>query len=343
MPAGGARAALWHNDSRFGHFPRMTLALPVIQQPDTPGDAQARKPGWLRVRAPGGPNYMRLKALMRERNLHTVCEEARCPNIGECWEERTATFMILGDVCTRRCGFCAVAHGRPAWEDWGEPDRVGRTVAEMGLAHVVVTSVNRDDLADGGAGVFARTIEAIRRAAPGCRVEVLIPDFQGSPGALTAVLEARPDVLNHNIETVPRLYREVRPGSRYERSLDLFARAARHPTRPVTKSGMMLGLGETVTEVTATMADLQRAGVQLLTLGQYLRPSPAHLPVVRYVPPEEFRALAAEGRALGFRHVEAGPLVRSSYHAKRQVDAAAGRSASAPGAPCPPAGPAAAR
>jgi len=301
----------------------MTLALPVIQ-PDEQREPQARKPAWLKVRAPGGPNYMRLKALMRAQNLHTVCEEARCPNIGECWEERTATFMILGDVCTRRCGFCAVSHGRPTWEDRDEPERVGRTVAEMGLAHVVVTSVNRDDLADGGAEVFARTIEAVRRTAPGCRVEVLIPDFQGSAPALERVLAARPAVLNHNIETVPRLYREVRPGSRYERSLELFARARRHPTDPVVKSGMMLGLGETLDEVRATMADLHGAGVQLLTLGQYLRPSPQHLPIARYVPPAEFQALAAAGAALGFRHVEAGPLVRSSYHAKRQVEAASG-------------------
>jgi lipoyl synthase len=298
----------------------MTLTLPVIQ-PEALREPQARKPAWLKVRAPGGPNYMRLKALMRARNLHTVCEEARCPNIGECWEERTATFMILGDVCTRRCGFCAVTHGRPVWEDWGEPDRVGRTVAEMGLAHVVVTSVNRDDLADGGSEIFARTITAIRREAPGCRVEVLIPDFQGSAPALETVLRARPDVLNHNIETVPRLYRTVRPGSRYDRSLELFRRASGHATDPVTKSGMMLGLGEEPDEVRATMADLRAAGVQLLTLGQYLRPSPAHLPVVRYVPPAEFEAFAGDGRALGFRHVEAGPLVRSSYHAKRQVEA----------------------
>jgi lipoic acid synthetase len=299
----------------------MRTALPVIQSDSVP-EPSARKPSWLKVRAPGGPQYLRLKALMREQNLHTVCEEARCPNIGECWEDRTATFMILGDVCTRRCGFCAVSHGRPTWEDWGEPDRVGRTVARMDLAHVVVTSVNRDDLADGGAGIFARTIAAIRREAPGCRVEVLIPDFQGSATALDIVLEARPDVLNHNVETVPRLYREVRPGARYERSLELFARARRHPTAPVTKSGVMLGLGETRDEVQATMADLRAAGVQLLTLGQYLRPSPAHLPVARYVPPEEFAALAVAGEALGFRHVEAGPLVRSSYHAKRQVEAA---------------------
>jgi lipoic acid synthetase len=298
----------------------MTPTLPLVQD-DVSRAPEGRKPGWLRVRAPGGPTYMRLQALMRDRALHTVCEEARCPNIGECWEARTATFMILGEVCTRRCGFCAVSHGRPAWEDWGEPDRVGRAVAELGLAHVVVTSVNRDDLADGGAAVFARTIASIRREAPGCRVEVLVPDFQGSPVALDRVLEARPDVLAHNIETVPRLYRAVRPGSRYARSLELFGRARPHPAI-ARKSGLMLGLGETLDEVHATLADLRAAGVELVTLGQYLRPSPAHLPVARWVPPAEFAALAAAGRALGFRHVEAGPLVRSSYHARRQVEAA---------------------
>ena len=304
----------------------MTQTLPVIQ-PDALRDLQARKPAWLKVRAPGGANYMRLKALMRERNLHTVCEEARCPNIGECWEERTATFMILGDVCTRRCGFCAVAHGRPEWEDWGSRTGWAAPSPRWGSSTSSCTSVNRDDLADGGSEIFARTITAIRREAPGCRVEVLIPDFQGSAAALETVLRARPDVLNHNIETVPRLYGPVRPGSRYTRSLELFRRASGHATEPVTKSGMMLGLGEEADEVRATMADLRAAGVQLLTLGQYLRPSPAHLPVVRYVPPAEFEAFAADGRALGFRHVEAGPLVRSSYHAKRQVEAA--------GAPAP--------
>ncbi|HSE94521.1 MAG TPA: lipoyl synthase [Methylomirabilota bacterium] len=299
----------------------MRLTLPVVQPEPGPAPVE-RKPAWLKVRAPGSPNYLRLRALLREQNLHTVCEEARCPNIGECWEEGTATFMILGEVCTRRCGFCAVSHGRPEWADWGEPDRVAETVARLDLAHVVVTSVNRDDLADGGSAIFARTIQAIHRMAPGCRVEVLIPDFQGVAAALDTVLRARPDVLNHNIETVPRLYRTVRPGSRYERSLELFRRARAHPTAPVTKSGMMLGLGESADEVRATMADLHAAGVQLLTVGQYLRPSPAHLPIVRYVPPAEFEAFASSGRALGFRHVEAGPLVRSSYHAKRQVEAA---------------------
>jgi lipoic acid synthetase len=301
----------------------MTRALPVVQ-PDSQAGPRSPKPPWLKVRAPGGPGYMRLKALMREQGLHTVCEEARCPNIGECWEDRTATFMILGDVCTRRCGFCAVSHGRPTWEDRGEPERLGETVSRMGLDHVVVTSVNRDDLADGGARLFAETMGAIRRHAPGCRVEVLVPDFQGSAAALETVLGARPDVLNHNIETVPRLYPAVRPGSRYRRSLELLLRARRHPCGAVTKSGMMLGLGETADELEATMRELVEAGVELLTLGQYLRPSPAHLPVQRYVAPGEFQALARLGERLGFRHVEAGPLVRSSYHARRQVEAAGG-------------------
>jgi lipoic acid synthetase len=298
------------------------VELPVIEPRD-------RKPPWLKVRAPGGPNYLRLKRLVRDANLHSVCEEAHCPNIGECWEDATATFMILGDVCTRNCGYCAIAHGRPTWEDREEPERIGRAVQDLALEYVVITSVNRDDLADGGAGHWAATVRAVRRHAPRCRVEVLIPDFQGVEASLDTVLRARPDVLNHNIETVPRLYREVRPGSRYERSLELFGRARRYATRPVVKSGMMLGLGETLDEVRATMADLHAAGVELLTLGQYLRPSPAHLPVARYVPPAEFAALGADGRALGFRHVEAGPLVRSSYHAKRQVEHA---SAAAPGA-----------
>lgn len=299
----------------------MKLALPVLPA-DPPLEPRGPKPPWLRVRAPGGPNYLRLKARLREARLHTVCEEARCPNIGECWEERTATFMILGEVCTRRCGFCAVAHGRPTWEDREEPDRVARMVAELELAHVVVTSVARDDLADGGATVFARTIQAIRREAPGCRVEVLIPDFRGSAPALETVLAARPDVLSHNVETVPRLYPVVRPGARYERSLALLARARGAADPPVVKSGLMLGLGETREELLGTLADLRGAGVELVTLGQYLRPSPRHLPVARYVPPEEFRELAGLAAGLGFRHVEAGPLVRSSYHARRQAEAA---------------------
>ena len=272
------------------------------------------------MRAPGSPNYLQLKTLMRGLTLHTVCEEARCPNIGECWEDRTATFMILGDVCTRRCGYCAVTHGRPTWEDWEEPGRVADAVRQMGLDHVVVTSVNRDDLADGGAGVFAATIRAIRPASPRTTVEVLIPDFQGSAEALGVVLQARPDILNHNIETVPRLFPEVRSGGRYERSLHLFRRARAAVPDLLTKSGIILGLGEAPGEVTQTMRDLRAADVNILTLGQYLRPSPRHVPIARYYRPDEFRELADTGRALGFRHVEAGPLVRSSYHARRQVE-----------------------
>jgi len=250
-----------------------------------------------------------------------VCEEAHCPNIGECWEDLTATFMILGDVCTRNCGYCAVAHGRPVWEDREEPERVARAVKALGLEHVVVTSVNRDDLADGGAAVFAATVRAIRREAPGCRVEVLVPDFQGSAEALQTVLDARPDILNHNIETVPRLYKVARHGGRYERSLELFRRARRAAPDLLTKSGLILGLGEEHEELLATLSDLRAADVNILTLGQYLRPSPQHLPIARFYRPDEFRELAEEGARLGFAHVEAGPLVRSSYHAKRQVAA----------------------
>lgn len=290
--------------------------LPVIQPAAPP---EGRKPGWLKVRAPGGPNYVRLKGLMREWNLHSVCEEARCPNIGECWEDATATFMILGDVCTRSCGYCAIDHGRPIWEDREEPERIGRAVAALGLDYAVITSVNRDDLADGGAAHWAATIRAVHRHAPACRVEALIPDFQGQAEALATVIDARPAVLNHNTETVPRLYRVARPGGRYERTLELFRRArALAPDLP-TKSGLILGLGETWDELLATMRDLRSVDVRILTLGQYLRPSARHLPVVRYYRPEEFQELAAAGLALGFAHVEAGPLVRSSYHAKRQT------------------------
>ena len=306
----------------------MGLALPVVE---APRPADSPKPSWLKVRAPGGPNYLRLKGLMRRRGLHTVCEEARCPNVGECWEDATATFMILGDVCTRNCGYCAVTHGRPTWEDREEPERVAAAVAELGLAHVVITSVNRDDLADGGAAHFAATIGAVRRQAPDCRVEVLIPDFQGSLAALETVVAAGPDVLNHNTETVPRLYRAVRHGGRYERTLGLFREARRLQPDLVTKSGIILGMGEEPAEVVETMSDLRGVDVKVLTLGQYLRPSVNHLPVARYVHPDEFAGLARVGRALGFAHVESGPLVRSSYHAKRQVDHIASvRGASAP-------------
>jgi lipoic acid synthetase len=294
----------------------MGISLPLLETPPLP---TPRKPDWLKVRAPGGPRYMRLKGLMREWNLHTVCEEAHCPNIGECWEDLTATFMILGDVCTRNCGYCAVTHGRPTWEDREEPERVGRAVEALGLEHVVVTSVNRDDLADGGAAVFAATIRAIRREAPGCQVEVLIPDFQGSAPALQTVLDARPDILNHNIETVARLYRVARHGGRYERSLELFRRARRACPGLLTKSGIIVGLGEAREELLATMRDLRDQDVNILTLGQYLRPSPRHLPVARFYHPDEFRALGEDGTRMGFAHVEAGPLVRSSYHAKRQA------------------------
>jgi lipoyl synthase len=305
---------LSHNDSMSTR-----VALPVLDPPVAP---DGRKPSWLKVRAPGGPNYMRLKGLVRAWNLHTVCEEAHCPNIGECWEDATATFMILGDVCTRNCGYCAVTHGRPQWEDREEPERVGRAVAALALDHVVITSVNRDDLADGGAAHWAATIRSVRRHAPACRVETLIPDFQGQAAALRTVIEAQPHVLNHNTETVPRLYKLARHGGRYARTLELFRRArAWTPTLP-TKSGLILGLGETREELVETMRDLRCVDVNILTLGQYLRPSPAHLPVARYYHPDEFAALAETGRELGFAHVEAGPLVRSSYHAKRQSMAA---------------------
>ena len=302
----------------------MGVSLPLLEAP-RPTDSP--KPPWLKVRAPGGPNFVRLKGLMRQWNLHSVCEEAHCPNIGECWEDLTATFMILGDVCTRNCGYCAVTHGRPVWEDREEPERVGRAIRELGLEYVVITSVNRDDLADGGAAHFAATVRAVRRHAPGCRVELLIPDFQGNAGALQTVLEAGPDVLNHNTETVPRLYKVARHGGRYERALELFRRARAGAPGRVTKSGIILGLGEERAELLATMRDLRDVDVNVLTLGQYLRPSPRHLPIARYYRPEEFDELAERGRAMGFAHVEAGPLVRSSYHAKRQAERVMGGAA----------------
>jgi lipoyl synthase len=283
--------------------------------------APARRPPWLKVRIPGGDNYFELKALMRGLELHTVCESARCPNIGECWSHRTATFMILGDLCTRRCGFCAVPKGRPAGEvDWNEPERVAKAAATMGLKHVVVTSVDRDDLKDGGASLFALTIDALRRRIPGCSVEVLIPDFRGSDEALEIVLRAQPDVLNHNIETAPRLYPVARRGSRYERSLRLLRHSREiNPAIP-TKSGLMVGLGETFEELRVVLADLRAAGVEIVTIGQYLRPSGDQLPVARFYTPEEFSALKQEGLRLGIRHVESGPLVRSSYHAHQQIE-----------------------
>lgn len=279
------------------------------------------KPPWFRVRAPGSPEYLRLKQLMRGLGLHTVCEEANCPNIGECWHHGTATFMILGDVCTRACGYCNVVHGEPGPVDRREPQRVADAVDALALTHVVVTSVDRDDLADGGAGIFADTVRAIHARRPSCRIEVLIPDFQGVAVSLRTVLDAGPDVLNHNIETVSRLYRTARPGGRYARALELLERARRDRPDIPTKSGLMVGLGETWDELFETLADLRRAGCALLTIGQYLRPSPAHLPVVRYYPPDEFAALKRAADEMGFGHVESGPLVRSSYHAHEQAEA----------------------
>ncbi len=278
-----------------------------------------RHPPWLKVRAPGGPEFAETMATVRELGLHTVCQEARCPNIGECWGHRTATFMLLGDTCTRNCGFCAVKHGRPLAVDPAEPLRVASAVARLGLRHVVVTSVNRDDLADGGAAHFAATARAIRRLLPGCRVEVLVPDFQGNLASVAEVVASPIDVFNHNLETVPRLYRRVRAGARYARSLAVLEAAHRGRDRLLTKTGLMLGLGETQEELASVFKDLRSIGCDILTLGQYLRPSGEHLPVERYVPPEEFTVLGAEALALGFRHVEAGPLVRSSYHAWSHV------------------------
>jgi lipoic acid synthetase len=273
------------------------------------------RPDWLRAPAPVGDNYRELKTLIETLKLHTVCESAACPNVGECWNQRTATFMILGNVCTRRCGFCAVQKGPPLEIDYDEPRRVAEAVAAMGLRFAVITSVNRDDRKDGGAELFALTIRAIRERIPGCGVEVLVPDFQGYHPAMDIVMEAAPDVLNHNTETVPRLYRQVRLGARYDRSLDMLAYAKRIAPETPVKSGLMLGLGETTAEVLSVMRDLRASGVDILTLGQYLRPSPKHLPIVRYVPPAEFDDFRRAGEAMGFEHIEAGPLVRSSYHA----------------------------
>ncbi len=277
------------------------------------------RPAWLKVRLPSGPQVEQLRALMRSKELHTVCEEAHCPNMAECWGAGTATFMILGDTCTRSCGFCAVKTGRPTELDTGEPARVGDAVARMALQHAVVTSVNRDELADGGAAIFAETIREIRRRSPGTTVEVLIPDFRGVVEALDVVLDARPEILNHNTETVPRLYSRVRPQAVYERSLEVLRHTKRSAPDLVCKSGIMVGLGETRDEVIATMRDIRAQGTDILTIGQYLRPSPQHLPIERYWSPEEFDGLRDDGMAMGYRHVESGPLVRSSYHAERHA------------------------
>jgi lipoic acid synthetase len=287
---------------------------PPVRQP---------KPDWLRAKAPVGDNFHSLKKLARGLGLHTVCESAQCPNIGECWDNHTATFMLLGDICTRRCGFCAVPKGKPGPIDWQEPARVAEAVATLGLRHAVVTSVNRDDDNLGGARVFAETIRQIRDLTPDCRVEVLIPDFQGLDEPLRVVLDAQPDILNHNTETVPRLYRVVRSGARYERTLRLLENAKKFAPGMVTKSGVMVGLGETASELIEVFRDLGSRGVDILTIGQYLRPSRDHLPIARFYTPDEFRTLKDAALEYGFRHVESGPLVRSSYHAHEHADAAA--------------------
>jgi lipoyl synthase len=285
---------------------------PPVRQP---------KPDWLRAKAPVGDNFHNLKKLARGLGLHTVCESAQCPNIGECWNHKTATFMLLGDICTRRCGFCAVPKGRPEAIDWDEPRRVAEAVATLGLKHAVITSVNRDDDNVGGARIFAETIRQVRELTPGCRVEVLIPDFQGLEEPLRIVLEAQPDVLNHNTETVPRLYRAVRSGARYERTLNLLENAKKWAPTMVTKSGVMVGLGEAMDELVETFSDLGSRGVDILTVGQYLRPSKDHLPIARFYTPDEFEHLKKEALRFGFRHVESGPMVRSSYHAHEQAEA----------------------
>jgi lipoyl synthase len=296
-------------------------SVPELVQIDLAPARPKSKPEWLKARAPMGDNYHQLKKLARGLGLHTVCESAQCPNIGECWNHRTATFMLLGNVCTRRCGFCAVPKGRPEPIDWDEPRRVAEAVTELGLDYAVVTSVNRDDDNVGGARVFAQTIAEIRRLKPGCRVEVLIPDFQGNEEALQVVLAAQPDILNHNTETVPWLYRAVRSGARYERTLRLLEHAKQISPKTVTKSGVMVGLGESVTELVDVFRDLGSRGVDILTVGQYLRPSRDHLPIARFYTPDEFLFLKQQALRYGFRHVESGPLVRSSYHAHEQAEA----------------------
>ena len=293
----------------------------IALTPASPARPRLPKPDWLKVRAPGSPRYTRLKGLMKELNLHTVCEEAQCPNIGECWNAGTATFMILGDICTRACSYCAVSHGRPAQVDTAEPVRVADAIRILDLNYVVITSVDRDDLKDGGASIFADTIRETRARLPECRIEVLIPDFQGNEAALHAVLDARPDVLNHNTETVPRLYRMARSGGRYARTLELLDRAHRYTPNIPTKTGVMVGLGEEREELLATFRDIRDAGCEILTIGQYLAPTAGHAPMVRYYHPDEFADLKRLALDMEFVHVESGPLVRSSYHANETADA----------------------
>jgi len=301
----------------------MASPFNILPENPAPPPAAHARPAWLKVRFRGGQNFRELDGIMRTLNLHTVCESARCPNMGECWEHRTATFMILGNICTRACGFCAVPSGKPLGPpDQDEPERVAEAVERMGLRYAVVTSVNRDDQPDGGAEIFARTIEEIRRRVPECKVEVLIPDFRGDWRALETLMAARPDVLNHNMETVLRLYRRVRKGAVYERSLELLRRAREMSPATLTKTGMMLGLGETREEILQAMGEIAAQGTHILTLGQYMQPTPEHLPIERYVHPDEFAEFKRLGEQMGFKHVEAGPLVRSSYHAFEQEEAA---------------------
>lgn len=309
------------------------MAAPFVQltRQDRPGGPETapqtvapyvRKPSWLKVQAPGGTGYLHVQKMMRELGLHTVCEEAHCPNIGECWDHKAATFMILGDVCTRNCAYCAIAHGTPQPFDAAEPVRLAEAVERMGLEHVVITSVDRDDLPNGGAEAFALCITEIKKRLPNTSVEVLIPDFKGSTHALQLVMDAKPDILNHNLETAERLYRLARPGGRYARALRVLANARAMDATALTKSGIMLGLGEEWDEVITCLRDLRREDVNIVTLGQYLRPSPSHLPVARYYKPAEFAELRDIGMAMGFKHVQASPLTRSSYHAWEQIDSA---------------------
>lgn len=306
----------------FVQTPFPILSKSVTALPET---VSHPRPSWLRVKFFGGENYQDLKRIMRTLDLHTVCESARCPNMGECWNHRTATFMILGNICTRACGFCAVPSGKPLGPpEEDEPQRVAEAAQKMGLRYAVVTSVNRDDQPDGGAGIFAQTIAEIRQRVPECKVEVLIPDFRGNWKALETVISAKPEVLNHNMETVPRLYRRVRKGAVYERSLELLRRAKQVAPAMPTKTGMMLGLGEERDEILSAMQDIVRQGIDILTLGQYLQPTREHLPVARFVHPDEFAEYKRLGEEMGFKHVESGPLVRSSYHAFEQEEAARG-------------------
>jgi len=301
----------------------MTGPFHILPDNPAPPASGRGRPPWLKVRFQGGRNFQELDGILRTRRLHTVCESARCPNQGECWEHRTATFMILGNICTRSCGFCAVPSGKPLGPpEPDEPGRVAEAVEQMGLRYAVVTSVNRDDQPDGGAGIFAKTIDEIRRRVPGCKVEVLIPDFRGNWDSLALVMSAGPDVLNHNMETVPRLYRRVRKGAVYERSLELLSRARQISPDTPTKTGMMLGLGETYGEVLRAMEEIAAQGTHILTLGQYLQPTSEHLPIERYVHPDEFAEFKRLGEKMGIKHVYAGPLVRSSYHAFEQEAAA---------------------